>query len=1175
MFVHPQPASGPPDIASGLAEPAIPQGAEPESAIHGPIAGRYDLGERIARGGMGIVYRAHDRLLNRTVAVKVMRSRFMDRPDLLRRFLAEARINGKLQHPGVVPVYEVGTLDDTRPFIAMKLIEGLTLARSLRERPDPSFNLAHYLKAFETLCQTVAYAHRQGVIHRDLKPDNIMVGEFGEVQVMDWGLAKFLNPADAIASTPDGFEAVERSVYLSGDGSVPGVEYATEAVPIVAVGPDDPTTGGHTTAGEVFGTIPYMPPEQARGEIERVDRRSDVFALGSILCQILTGQPPYFGAPETLRDQARGGRLFGAYVLLDRCGADQALVLLAKHCLTVDPDSRPADAGVLATMVTQCLERLQDRTRQLEISRLAADVRINEAETRARLERKARRLARSLAVASVIVAALMASWIGYMTRHTVVAAPDETVRDDRNEFTLRQIEVALTDAAARQEEAKADPGGPPVRAAAARQALADCQRAEGLLAELSAPPADVRERLAALKGQIAETQRGINLVVDLIEWRHGLFDARGNIDREVASRRCREIFAAHGLDPREAAWEIQVHPVFRDSVIDWLAIAPGGLRTEIATVLANDAGGPSDWWVRAIASGDPDSLIQVADKPGEPPLPVVSFVLAVDRLIADKKLTDAERLLTRGIRHHPNDYVLNTRLGTLLRTRGNAADAVRYLTTARAARPTELTVNRELGLALADTNRAEEAIDLLQSVTRVDPKQVAIHARLGELYLAQHDPDAARTSFTTVVELEPANAVAHLGLARAELGRGDLDAAARAFESAASSPAHTAVANAELGKIHLQRWEASKAIARYRSAVAAEPTNPNHRLGLIQALRIGNDQPGAIKEAHAAAKAIPNTVAIHQAIGELLAVTGDPAGAIAAHREAVRCNPADADARQRLATILDQQKNWTAAASEYLAIADLRPKDLKAQLTLARAGEKANDLVGAAEAYRRALALEPADVVLRQQLGRILTRRGDETAIDELKSAVEAAPESGDLRADLGHTLARFGRFRLAAATLREAADQFLEDSPKHEAARAAARTATRMAALEDRLPQFLNGSVTVSTPASWAEVGEVCRRTKRYAAAARFFAEAAKDDPKYAGPAATCAALAGFGHGTDAADTSEEDRAEWRKSALAEFQKTPALVKNSALDGLRDAATLDGLSTNERAAWKAVWRVR
>src|SRR5215212_7963215 len=118
MIAHPPSPADPPALPSDMLVPAVPHGAEPESAIAGPIAGRYDVGDRIARGGMGLIYRAHDRHLNRTVAVKVMRSRFMDRPDLLRRFMAEGRINGRLQHPNVVPIYEVGVLADTRPFIA-------------------------------------------------------------------------------------------------------------------------------------------------------------------------------------------------------------------------------------------------------------------------------------------------------------------------------------------------------------------------------------------------------------------------------------------------------------------------------------------------------------------------------------------------------------------------------------------------------------------------------------------------------------------------------------------------------------------------------------------------------------------------------------------------------------------------------------------------------------------------------------------------------------------------------------------------------------------------------------------------------------------------------------------------------------------------------------------------
>jgi serine/threonine-protein kinase len=1119
---------------------------------------------------MGIVYRAQDRLLNRTVAVKVMRSRFMDRPDLLRRFLAEARIHGKLQHPGVVPVYEVGTLPDTRPFIAMKLIEGQTLALLLRERTTPADNLAHYLKVFETLCQTMAYAHRQGVIHRDLKPENLMVGAFGEVQVMDWGLAKFLNPADAVAPTPDGFEAVEKSAYLSGDGgSQPGSDHLTQAVAIVPVGPDDPTVG-YTTAGEVFGTLPYMPPEQARGETDRVDRRSDVFALGAILCQILTGQPPYFGAPETLRDQARGGKLFGAFVLLDRCGADQAVVLLAKHCLAVEPNSRPADAGVLAAMMTQCLEGLQDRTRQLEMSRLAADARVAEAEAREKLARKARRLARSLAVVSVMVAALLAAWIGWYTRHAVVVASDESAR---HELAVHQVEAALAAADARHQEARTAPGGPLVRAAAARQALADCQRAESLLEKTSEPPTGLRERLWNLKGQVTHTQLGIDLIIALDDCRRELLDTREYIDREAAAARSRELFAAKGLDLAQVSEDVREYPGFRAALADWLAVSPDeGERNSIAHALESLPGGPSPAWLQAVSRSDPDRLVKVADSPSEAPIPVVSFALVAERLFKDGKPAEAERLLTRGVRQHPQNFTLNVRLATALRANGKSANAIRYLTAAHAARPDYPAVNYALGLALADANRTDEAIETLRAVVQTYRKDATFHAKLGDLYLAQGNADAARDSFSEALAVEPANGTACIGLARAELGRGDLDAAAKAFQTAAKSPAHAAAAHAGLGKIHRQRWEAAKAVAEYRSAVAAEPTNLDHHLGLVDALKVANDLPGALREAQATAGAFPKAAAAHRWVGDLLLAAGDPAGAVTAYRATVQCDPADPDTHWRLAAALGGKDDWTAAAGEYQAVVELRPKDVKAHLAVARARQKAGDLAGAADAFRRALALDADDATVRQELGRCLAARGDDGAIDELKAAVEAAPESGDARATLGEALARLGRFREAAAALRQAAEKYTGDSAKRDAARTAARTATRMAALEDRLPQLLAGAVTMSTPASWAEVGEVCRRTCRYAAAARFYAEAADGDAKYAGPAATCAALAGFGRGADATDTSEEARAEWRQAALAGLKKVPEVAKDPALAGLREVATMESLPAEERQAWKAVW---
>src|SRR5262249_25542552 len=141
-----------------------------------------------------------------------------ERPELLQRFVEEAQIAGQLQHPGIVPVYELGQFPDRRPYFTMKLVKGRTLATLLAERGSPGADIPgspsegmRFLKVFEQVCQTVAYAHARGVIHRDLKPSNVMVGNFGEVQVMDWGLAKVLPPA-GVADEQQGERAEEGTV---------------------------------------------------------------------------------------------------------------------------------------------------------------------------------------------------------------------------------------------------------------------------------------------------------------------------------------------------------------------------------------------------------------------------------------------------------------------------------------------------------------------------------------------------------------------------------------------------------------------------------------------------------------------------------------------------------------------------------------------------------------------------------------------------------------------------------------------------------------------------------------------------------------------------------------------------------------------------------------------------
>ncbi len=239
---------------------------------------KYKIKGMIAMGGMGVVLEAEDVSTRRVVAMKTLLS--TDSAEKVARFVDEAQITAQLEHPNIVPVYEVNVNELEKPFFTMKLVRGETLKQVLHglrlERPKTvrHYPLSELLAIFLKVCDAIAYAHSKGVVHRDLKPDNLMLGEFGEVLVMDWGLAKPLGHDANASPTDSGVLEMVDSLRRSDPDAI------------------------NTLPGARLGTIQFMSPEQAEGKSREVDGRADIYSLGAILYNILTLRPPIDGADE-------------------------------------------------------------------------------------------------------------------------------------------------------------------------------------------------------------------------------------------------------------------------------------------------------------------------------------------------------------------------------------------------------------------------------------------------------------------------------------------------------------------------------------------------------------------------------------------------------------------------------------------------------------------------------------------------------------------------------------------------------------------------------------------------------------------------------------------------------------------------------------------------------------
>jgi serine/threonine-protein kinase len=1007
----------PPGPTLGPDTPGPQVTAAPSAQAMPPHDGRYQVLGEVARGGMGVVLRALDRTLGRDVALKVMHPEAQRDPGRLRRFVEEAKLTGQLQHPGIPPVHDQGTLPDGGAFYAMKLVKGRTLAALLAGRTGPGADLPRLLATFESACQAVAYAHDKGVIHRDLKPLNFMVGAFGEVQVMDWGLAKLVGRPEA----PPGASA-EVSTIRDPRG-------------------DDPDSA--TRADTVLGTPAFMPPEQAEGEVARVDRRADVFALGSVLCAILTGEPAYTGRShaEVLR-KARRGDLDEAYARLDACGADGDLVALAKRCLTAEPTDRPEDAGAVARRIADHQAEVAERLRREEIARVEAEARAGEATRRVTVERSRRRRTAALALTALGLVALAVGGWSYLSRQ----------RAARQLATTRAVDEALAQADLAQGRAESL-DDPDAELAAWNDVMSQTRRAADAL-DTGEPTSELRYRVLARLSlawnrlHAAEVDRRLVSRLEAVRGRRADHRDAAQADREYAEAFREAGVDLDAMDPDGAAdWVGRRRAA--DEIIagidDWCAIRRWDLPEGVAKpswVHLNAIAMRADYdewrnevrqWFDRPRVELGEALRSILDDEEETELqPASSLVLLANLYKRAGDPDAAQAVLERHWARHSGDFWINCQLGfaswnseTMKFT--NPTDATRYLTAAVAVNPASAAAHCNLGVALSDQGELVAAVAEYREAIRLRPDFALAHNHLGKAMKALGELDEAVAEYREAIRLKPDYALAHFNLGVAQSDQGNLDeAVAEYFEVSRLRPDYFSAHNA-LGNALSDQGMFNEAVAKCREAIRLRPDDAEAHNALSNALWKQGMLEEAVAEGREAIRLRPDYAVAYCDLGNALRSQGKLDEAVDAFREAVCLEPDLAFAHAALGmALVDQGKVDEAFAESSEAIrirADkavaegreairLRPDDAEAHNILGIALRRQGKLDEAVAEGREAIRLEPDFAAAHNAIGIALKAQGKlDEAVAEYREAIRLRPDYSVAQHVLEETLVSQGLY--------------------------------------------------------------------------------------------------------------------------------------------------------------------
>jgi eukaryotic-like serine/threonine-protein kinase len=835
---------------------------------------RYSIDGLIARGGMGTVYKGHDPDLGRRVAIKVLRTDLHDKPTMIRRFVEEAQIGGQLQHPGIVPIYEMGTFADRRPFFSMKLVKGHTLAALLESRKDPASELPRFLGIFEQIAQTMAYVHARGVIHRDLKPSNVMVGAFGEVQVMDWGLAKVL---------PGGTTSDDQTL----GGSPPGSVLHT----VRSNSHDDASV-----AGTVLGTPSYMAPEQARGQMELIDERTDVFGLGSILCEILTGKPALIGQShrEILMLTARGD-LTKTFKRLDASGADQKLIDLTRRCLHPEPNQRPNHAGEVSSAITAYLTDVQERVRNAELERVKAEAMAVE-------ERKRRRV--SLALAASIMATLLiggGGWVWTSHQHQTRVA-NTALRVER---ALGEVKTALVQAENPGDLTFWNKASDSLRIA--EVALGDTPVDPQLRDRVNEARLKIDKGIKAAESQAEQSERDQNLLRRFEEVR-ALNAKKGPDAADSRAEGYLKVFKDEGFD-FNAASTPDAGKLFagRDIAVeiaaaldDWAIAAYENVRfgTESSRRLLKIAqiADPDPWRNRlrdAISASDVDELRKLAltDKDELKKQPTPTLVLLGEGLSKFNEFKLATKVLTDAQRRRPDDYWINYTLGTVLAASDPKKydEAIRYLSNAISVRPNSGLTHFKLSEVLDKAGRKEESLIELETAINLWPEYKYFAQSMALRLQSQQQLDKASAVLRGAVDANPEDPQLRFNLGDIYYDKlFSFEDAIQCFRKATELKPDMALAHTHLGRSLSRLGHFEEAITEQRRGVGLGPTETETHEYYGVSLRSVDLMEQSASHLRMAIRLLPGNQSAHHYLGNTLDDLGLMDEAISEYQLALR-----------------------------------------------------------------------------------------------------------------------------------------------------------------------------------------------------------------------------------------------------------------------------------------------